>query len=184
MSTAPKGVRVKQWWAWRDSWANLFEWIKPKLAKVCTLISLTSRCKRGVFLPFSTLFRALVSRSWPAPRAIASRALLTQTPRKRSSISGNTTGRSPPRSWSRSAISTCMMHSVVVRRSRIFASDSVGNAILVLTGVFVVQWLCGRMHRGRHGQMGHCGTQWQLGQRASAMAVQRGFLRQVCGKAP
>jgi len=34
MSTAPKGVRVKQWWAWRDSWPNLFEWIKPKLAKV------------------------------------------------------------------------------------------------------------------------------------------------------
>jgi len=26
MSTPPQGCKVKQWWAWRDSWAHLFEW--------------------------------------------------------------------------------------------------------------------------------------------------------------
>jgi hypothetical protein len=45
MSTPPKGCRVKQWWAWRDSWANLFEWIKPKLVKGSCITELAATAK-------------------------------------------------------------------------------------------------------------------------------------------
>jgi hypothetical protein len=45
MSTPPNGTVVKQWWAWRDSWTALFEWIKPKLAQGCCITELAATSK-------------------------------------------------------------------------------------------------------------------------------------------